>query len=264
MSEPDLPPSPEANPRPSLLRRLLQPAVAAPAALAAAVLALAVALSPWFGVRTPAFDAQAEAYLLANPEILVQVSNRLEEKRRADAQATVRQALLRDRSALEQDPDDFVANPNGTITVTEFFDYRCPYCQQVEPQIQAFIRQNPDVRFVFKEMPIFGGVSERAARAALAVKRAGGDYLAFHNRLMTARPLTDAVIDDALRAQGLDPAVANDEALNEHLTETSELAQRLMIQGTPAFIVGDTMVASADMAAVVRAVQAERQRRRRG
>ena len=77
------------------------------------------------------------------------------------------------RAALERDPRDFVANPNGKVTVTEFYDYRCPHCINIAPKVVGLIRSQPDVRFVFKEMPIFGATSEHAARAALGRQGAG-------------------------------------------------------------------------------------------
>ncbi len=82
------------------------------------------------------------------------MSNKLQEKQAAEkARVPPRAPMNKYRQALERDPRDFVANPNGTITVVEFFDYRCGYCKVAAPQIVELIRKNPDVRFVFKELP---------------------------------------------------------------------------------------------------------------
>ena len=94
---------------------------------------------------------------------------------------------------MEHDPRDFVANPNGRITVTEFYDYRCPHCANMAPKVAELIEKNPDIRFVFKEMPIFGATSEHAAYAAIAVKKAGGDYLGLYQALMATHPLDRAI-----------------------------------------------------------------------
>ena len=124
-----------------------------------------------------AFNAKVHAYLLAHPEVIQEAVEKLQEKRQTEAEAQYKQsldkgkaALPRFRQALERDPRDFVANAGGKVTVTEFYDYRCPHCINVAPKVVDLIKSNPDIRFVFKEMPIFGATSEHAARAAIAAK----------------------------------------------------------------------------------------------
>jgi thiol-disulfide isomerase/thioredoxin len=95
------------------------------------------------------------------------------------------------RQALERDPRDFVANPNGSITVVEFFDYRCGYCKLAAPQIVELIQKNPDVRFVFKDFVIFGHDSEVAARMVLGAKDQGKS-IELHKRLMAEKSLDAA------------------------------------------------------------------------
>src|ERR1700744_3097171 len=116
-----------------------------------------------------AFDDRVHAYLLKHPEGIQEAADALQKKQQIRAAAMTEAAIGQSRAALERDPRDFVANPNGKITVTEFYDYRCPHCIAMAPKIVALIRARPDVRFVFKEMPIFGAESERAAAGALAV-----------------------------------------------------------------------------------------------
>ena len=200
-----------------------------------------------------AFGQRVRAYLLAHPEVIQQSAQRLEAKLASDDVAAERrgQALLpRLRAAVERDPADFVANPNGRVTVTEFFDYRCPHCVNAAPKVLALIRTHPEIRFVFKEMPIFGPVSEHAARAALAVKAAGGDYLGLYQALMSARPLDDAVIDHLASQRGAITVPATD----AHLASTAALFGKLALGGTPAFIIGDTIVYGEDMDAVDAAI----------
>ena len=208
-----------------------------------------------------AFGRRVRAYLLSHPEVLQEVGQRLDARLAAEQLSDQRraEALLPSlRSAVERDPRDFVANPAGKITVTEFYDYRCPHCASAAPKVLSLIRDNPDVRFVFKEMPIFGPTSEHAARAALAVKKDGGDSLGLYETFMTARPLQDEAIDQiarrkGARAQDLSPAAAP--AFNAQLADTSGLFNRLSLGGTPAFIVGDKIILGEDMAAVSAAVQ---------
>ena len=157
------------------------------------VLAIALAAALLTGCQDKAandaaFGQRVRAYLLAHPEVLQESARRLDAKLAEDELATERQGaerLPRLRAAVERDPADFVAHPDGAVTVTEFYDYRCPHCINAAPRVVALIRDHPQVRFVFKEMPIFGPVSEHAARAALAVKAASGDYLGLYSALMT-------------------------------------------------------------------------------
>jgi len=198
----------------------------------------------------PVFGQKVRAYLLAHPEVIEEAYAKLQEKKKVEADAAAAKALDQNRQALERDPRDFVANPNGKVTVTEFYDYRCPYCIAMAPRVAELIAKNPDVRFVFKELPIFGAASDRAAHAALAVKRAGGDYLGVYRDFMAAKPLDNAAIDRVLKAHNFDPALIDAEAAkaqaDKQLADVRELAGKLNIEGTPAFFVGDTMVMGAD------------------
>jgi protein-disulfide isomerase len=213
------------------------------------------------------FDAKVKAYLMAHPDDLRAALQNMQarddaaqakEEQAADTRAKT--ALPALRAALERDPRDFVANPGGKVTVTEFYDYRCPHCINIAPQVVGLIRSHPDVRFVFKEMPIFGSTSDHAARAALAAKAQGKDYVGLYEAFMSARPLTDAEIDRLAAAKGVDvaamnapAAVARDQA---QLDDVARLAARLAVDGTPGFIVGDTIVRGEDYEALTAAIAA--------
>lgn len=211
----------------------------------------------------PAFDAKVRAYLLAHPEVIEEAVQKLQDQKDAESAAKAKVALQHDRQALEHDPRDFVANPNGKITVTEFFDYRCPHCINAAPAVLKIIHDNPDVRFVFKEMPIFGATSEHAARTAIAVRAAGGDYVGLYQTLMSTRGLDDSAVDQIARAKGVDPAKANQGpfriAADAQLADTKKLANDLDIEGTPTFIIGDTLVPGEDMDAVRAAIAKARE-----
>ena len=206
-----------------------------------------------------AFGQRVRAYLLSHPEVLQEVGQRLEAKQAEAEQAAVRKAeamLPGLRATIERDPRDFVANPGGAVTVTEFYDYRCPHCVNIAPKVVALIRANPDVRFVFKEMPIFGPTSLHAALAALAVKAAGGDSIGLYEALMNAHGLDAAGIDRLARQKGAHPAdlSAPPASARAQLAQTTALFTRLNLEGTPAFIVGDHIILGEDMAAVYDAV----------
>jgi protein-disulfide isomerase len=204
-----------------------------------------------------AFGARVKAYLMAHPEDLRAVLENMQAKedaaaakQEAQADQQAQAALPALRASLEHDPADFVANPGGQVTVSEFYDYRCPHCINIAPRVVSLIRQHPEVRFVFKEMPIFGATSEHAARAALAAKAQGKDYLGLYESMMAARPLTDEQIDQLAAAKGVDLTVMNTPATvaaaNAHIADVARLAQKLSIDGTPGFIVGNTIIHGED------------------
>ena len=205
-----------------------------------------------------AFGERVRAYILSHPEVIQEAVEKLQAKQDADAEAAENKAramLPSVRTALERDPRDFVANPNGRITVTEFYDYRCPHCVNAAPKVLALIAANPDLRFVFKESPIFGSTSQHAARAALAVRKAGGDYLGLYKALMATHGLDEATIDRIALANGATLADLKDPTVGgKQLADIAALFNRLDLGGTPAFIVGDDIVYGEDMDALNAAI----------
>lgn len=224
---------------------------------AAAVFAIALSLGGCQKETDDAFGRKVRAYLMEHPEVLQEAAQKLHEKQVAEASRTRSAALAAHRAELERDPRDFVANPGGEITVVEFFDYRCSYCKIAAPEILDIIARNPDVRFVFKEYPIFGGVSDHAAKIALTGP-AKAKALVLYRSMMAEKALDEAAIDRHLAAAGVDPAQARKAAqspeIAKHLADVRALAQALKIEGTPAFVVGDTLIGGADMPALKAAI----------
>jgi protein-disulfide isomerase len=208
-----------------------------------------------------AFGEKVHAYLIEHPEVLVEMSAKLQEKQAAEKTKNAKGAINKYRQALERDPRDFVANPNGSITVVEFFDYRCGYCKLAAPQIVELIRKNPDVRFVFKDFVIFGHDSEVAARMVLGAKDQG-KTIELHKQLMAEKSLDEAGVMRVAQQLGIDLAKARasgtSEAVTQHLADTHALAEALAIEGTPAFFVGDQMIPGADMHALNLAIDQAR------
>ena len=234
------------------------------------ILALAalLALSAVGCTKSPAdleFDAKVRRYILEHPEVIQEAMVKLQEKQEAQRVAEATAAIKRHRQRIERDSRDYVANPNGTITVTEFYDYNCGYCKTIAPEVVALIRENPDVRFVFKEFHIFEQPSSlRGARAAL-LARPSGRYLQVHSELMAQKPLLPEQVDAILRRNGVDPAPLDDPAamagIDRQLTDVQKLAADLRIEGTPGFVIGDVLVPGADMNAVKAAIAQARARR---
>lgn len=193
----------------------------------------------------------ARDYLLAHPDILLQMSDALEAKQQSAANRTVQTALTTQpalQAALLHDPATPVIHPDGAVTLVQFFDYQCIWCARMAPVVADFVRDNPDVRFVFKEFPIFGSrwpMSVQAARTGLTLwQLKGGDaYLAYHNAVFASGEnegrLSQPTVNTALIAAGAALMTLLPET-EKTLLATRELAQQLNISGTPAFIVMPT------------------------
>lgn len=220
---------------------------------ALAALTAALALSGCQKNDDEAFGKRVHAYLMEHPEVIREAADKLQQKERVALAKAATQTLAKHRNELERDPRDFVANPNGKYTVVEFFDYRCGYCKLAAPEVAQLIKDHPDVRFVFKEFPIFGDVSDTAAKLALTpqVKAKG---LQVHQAWMAEKALNDASLDRHMRAAGIDPAEARkaaaDPAIEKQIADVRKLAGELNLEGTPVFIIGDTVVPGADLGAV--------------
>lgn len=189
-------------------------------------------------------------YLLQNPEILIEMSNILEERQHeAQSQAMV-SALAENADALYRSNHGYTAgNPDGDVTVVEFFDYNCGFCRRAFQDVLRLIEDDPNVRVVFKELPILRRESEGAARVALAARNQG-KYFELHQALLEASGLASEASALALAADlGLDvDRLKQDMASKEvetALEETRNVAQRLRVQGTPLYIIGDRIVPGA-------------------
>jgi protein-disulfide isomerase len=208
-----------------------------------------------------AFGESVREYLLAHPEVIEEAVSKLNEQRQVEAAAErdsdAKRLIPPNREALERDARDLVVNPNGKITVVEFFDYNCGYCKSSAPEILDIAEKNPDIRLVLKELPIFGEASDTAAKVALtpAGKAKGVELF---KAFMAQKPLDEAAIDRILAAHGLDPAAVRKAAaspeVEKQIADVRALAVALKIQGTPAFVVGDVMIPGADMAALRAAI----------
>ncbi len=228
-----------------------------------AIAAAAVLLSPLAACSQPAqgggdFDARIRAYLLEHPEVVEEALLKLQEKRRVDAVAKAKAAVEQSAQAIVADPrDPWLGAEKPKVTVVEFFDYRCPYCKVVEPELMKRLAAQKDLRIVFKELPILSPQSEYAAYGALLAWREG-KYRPVHSALMAEKNLDEAAIDRILTANGLSPAAAralgNDPEVKKHVADVQALAQTLEIDGTPAFVVNGEIVHGADMESLDRAI----------
>ncbi|SMY07898.1 DsbA family protein [Flavimaricola marinus] len=196
------------------------------------------------------FRAEIRAYLLENPEVLMEAIGVLEQ-REQQAQANADVDLARAyQDALFNDGFSYVGgNPEGDVTIVEFMDYRCGYCKRAFPEVEELISADGNVRFIIKEFPILGEQSVLAAQFAIATQQVDGDeaYKLVHDALMTFRG--DITLDSLSRlgeAYDLDSdsiiAEMNSDAVNGIIATNRQLANQMQISGTPTFVFDDQML----------------------
>ena len=185
--------------------------------------------------------------LRENPELVLEALQALD-ARQAEAQAAATASVLaEERATLDRDPNaPVLGNPDGDVTIVEFFDYNCPYCKRAMPEINALLAEDSKVRLVLREWPILSEGSAFAARAALA-SRQQGKYAELHDALMTMRGKVEA--ETVLRVAGeigLDverlKIDMQSPEVEEHIATSMRLAEALGFTGTPSFVVGDQLI----------------------
>jgi len=200
--------------------------------------------------ETDAFRAAVRAYLLDNPEVLMEAIAVLEQ-RQADAQ------VAGDADLIAVNAEDIfndgysvvMGNPDGDVTIVEFLDYRCGYCKRAFPEVKELLSSDGNIRLVVKEFPILGDDSVLASRFAISTQVLFGDeaYEKLHDTLMTMRAnVSEASLLAAAAGLGLDGqailAGMDNPVVNQVIGANHGLAQRLQITGTPGFVVGDQML----------------------
>jgi protein-disulfide isomerase len=225
---------------------------AAPASAADPAKAPADAASALSEGQSRAVEALVKQYILDHPEVIIESMQNYQIRQQIAEQEAATAALAASRDEIKNDASAPVAgNPKGDVTIVEFFDYRCAYCKRVLPSVRELLESDKNVRYVFKELPILGPDSVTASRAALAAwKIAPEKYFAFHTALMEARgELGEEQVLQIAEKVGLDRKKVKDGMAAPEVEKTIqrnlELAQKLRIQGTPAFIVGDALVPGA-------------------
>jgi protein-disulfide isomerase len=186
-------------------------------------------------------------YLLEHPEMLQEMSDKLQAKEKA-AEDTARNSGLKANAQLvfHHDGDAFVGNPKGIVTLVEFMDYNCGWCKKSVGEVAALTAADKDLKVIFKEFPIFGQGSEYAARAALAsVKQ--GKYWQLHQALFAQEgKVTEEVVDTVANGLGIDVTKMKldmkDPGILATISANYDLAKTLQINGTPAFIVDSTVI----------------------
>ena len=225
-------------------------------AAAAAALGLLFSAAP-AGALTdkdrPEIEAIVRDYLLKNPEVLRDALEVMEKRQSQEDQNKQRQAISSNAKLIfESTRGPSFGNPQGDVTLVEFFDYNCGYCKRAMQDVMQLTKDDPKLKVVFKEFPVLGPGSVEAAKVAVAVRMQdkGGKYIEFHRRLLGSRG--EANKERALAAAkdaGFDMARIEKDLqspeIADTLKESARLAESLGLNGTPTFVIADELVIGA-------------------
>jgi len=226
--------------------------------LATSALALSIAAAPLAAFdlssmsdeERAAFRAEVRAYLLDNPQVIMEAVAVLEE-RQAAAQAAGDVALVSTHAdQIFNDGFSWVGgNPEGDITLVEFVDYRCGYCRKAHDEVAELVKSDGNIKLIVKEFPILGEASVASSRFAIAMKQLHGAeaYKQAHDALITMRKdPSDATLSKLATSLGFDGDAVIDrmesEEVNAELAATQQLARALQISGTPTFVMKDELL----------------------
>ncbi|MCF7644879.1 DsbA family protein [Bacillus subtilis] len=191
-------------------------------------------------------------YLIANPEVMLEVQDVLEAKQSASARENQTKIITENHDSIFNDANDAVyGNPKGDVTIVEFYDYNCGYCKRAMPDMHELIKADPNVRFVLKEFPILGPDSMRTHLVAQAFKRLMPEkYMELHQALMNEPK--SSTEESALKiavSLGADEAKLRDLMKSKEVVTSFQnaytVAQALNISGTPSYIIGNELVPGA-------------------
>lgn len=211
------------------------------------------AATPQDGAQIDAavLNPMIESYLMSDPKILQRMSVALDTTLQAEEREQATTAIASMQDAIFNDPDQVVlGNPDGDVTLVEFFDYNCGYCRAAVPDMAALLAEDPNLRIVLKEFPILSNESIDAARVAVLVGKADVDYWTFHETLFTSRSQVDkqvalaAASDLGLSPVGLELDMGTD-AVAKTIQTSYEIARALNITGTPTYIIGNEIIPGA-------------------
>ncbi|HHZ08238.1 MAG TPA: DsbA family protein [Rhizobiales bacterium] len=188
-------------------------------------------------------------YLLKNPEILLEMQSKIEAKQKEEERIAQLETIRAARDTIfNAAHDGVVGNPEGKVTIVEFYDYNCGYCKRALEDMRALVANDPDLRFVLKEFPILGPDSQKAHVVSQAFHRLMPEkYGEFHTRLLggQGRAGEASAIKIALEL-GADEAklreAMKDPGITEVFSQTYDLANKLHITGTPSYVVGNEVV----------------------
>ncbi|MGA2637284.1 DsbA family protein [Methylocella sp.] len=219
-----------------------------------ALIAIAPARADEFSAAQKAeIESILKSYLLKNPEILRDTAAALEEREK-QAETAARQQIIADPASPLFDVSNqaVIGNPNGAITLVEFFDYNCGYCKRAISDLARLMKDNPDLRVVLRDLPILAPGSVDAAKIANAatIQFKGQKFWEFHQKLLGSHgPVGKVEAIAAARDFGADVDKLTKDSeqptVKAAVDQSTELAKNLAITGTPSYVIGDEVVVGA-------------------
>ena len=192
-------------------------------------------------------------YLLTHPEVMQDVMAELEKRQQAAEVEKHRTAIVDNKATLFNSPHQVIlGNPQGNVTMVEFFDYNCGYCKRAMSDMLDLIKNDSNLKFVLKEFPVLGEGSVEAARVAVAARMqdsTGKKYIEFHQKLLGGRGADKARALAVAKEVGFDMSrlerdMGSDE-VKKTIDENMKLAEALGVNGTPSYVVGQEVVVGA-------------------
>jgi protein-disulfide isomerase len=177
-------------------------------------------------------------YLLAHPEIIPQAMQALQERQSGETVAANRDAIVTPFGSA------WAGNPKGDVTLVEYFDYNCGYCRASLPMIADLLKRDPNLRIVYRDLPILSDESRVAARASLAAAQQG-KFLGFHDALYAGGPVSDASIRAAAAKAGVTLAALDANTIDAEIAKNMQTAAKLGMNGTPSWVVGNRVLSGA-------------------
>jgi protein-disulfide isomerase len=218
--------------------------------LAISAPALALDLDAMNATEKELFGQQVRAYLLDNPEVIMEVFSILEQRQQ---QAEIESDTLLIAANIEEIQNDGYSwvggNPDGDITLVEFLDYKCAYCRKAHSEVASLVKNDGNIRLVVKEYPILTEDSYELSRAAIATLQSLGPdaYKKMYNQFIEHNgPVNDQVIEFLAKKVGLDGQIIIAQmaqpSVDEHIKRTRALGETLKVTGTPTFLFNDQIV----------------------
>ena len=201
-------------------------------------------------IKAKPSDSDIGKFILANPEIILKSLKLYEEKEKVTEGALEQRLIEREVKTLYLGGSSYIGgNPDGSITMIEFIDYKCGYCKRAHMQIVELLKSNPEIRFVVKEFPILGEESDIAAKASIAILLDQGDavYKKFTDKLLNFNgTISIDLIKDLIKSvdgKSFDiQKKMQSDAVYDVLRANYILAKKLKIRGTPTFIIGTEII----------------------
>lgn len=200
-----------------------------------------------------------EAYLKENPMIIRETLELAAQKEQEEAERRIAEsykANLDELNNAENSP--FVGPKDAKITIVEFFDFNCGYCKRLAPALLKIIKENPDVKVVFKPVGFLGPTSQTSAKALLAAAQKGKFFELYEGLLTFNGRITEEVIDEQIKKAGLDveeiKKLMNSDKVNKNFEEIAILSQKVEVRGVPTLIINGKPLRAIDFDPIQNAI----------